>query len=97
MPCPRCGRVAAPGSGAFCRYCGRYLAALVWVAEPPAGPAPPLPRRRLPYSGPPRYRFPPRWGFPARAWETADPPGPDPVWAARSTAARWPRCCGPPR
>jgi hypothetical protein len=87
MPCPRCGRVAAPGSGAFCRYCGRYLAALVWVAEPPDGPRPALPPRRLPYSGPPRYRFPPRWGFPARAWEASEPPPPDPVWAARSAAA----------
>jgi Domain of unknown function (DUF4328) len=90
MTCSRCGRVAAPGSGAFCRYCGRYLAALVWVAEPPPGAPVPVPRRRLPYSGPPRYRFPPRWGFPARAWEPpeggrADPP--DPVWAARSMAA----------
>jgi hypothetical protein len=87
MPCPRCGRVAAPGSGAFCRYCGRYLAALVWVAEPPAGPLPPLPRRRLPYSGPPRYRFPPRWGFPASAWEAPTPSRADPVWTARSAAA----------
>ena len=26
--CPRCGREAAPGSGRFCRYCGRYLAEL---------------------------------------------------------------------
>lgn len=88
MPCSRCGRVAAPGSGAFCRYCGRYLAALVWVAEPPPGPPAPAPRRRLPYTGPPRYRFPPRWGFPARAWvPTGDPAPADPVWAARTMAA----------
>jgi hypothetical protein len=87
MSCPRCGRVAAPGSGAFCRYCGRYLAALVWVAEPPPGPPVPVPRRRMPYAGPPRYRFPPRWGFPARAWPRPTAARPDPVWAARSMAA----------
>ncbi|WP_214403059.1 DUF4328 domain-containing protein [Pseudonocardia lacus] len=90
-PCPRCGRPAPPGAGRFCPYCGRYLAALTWVAEPPpgAGPEPSEPPPP-PYSGPPRYRYLPRWGFPARAWQ---PPGadgtppPDPVWRARSTAA----------
>ncbi|HZG91800.1 MAG TPA: DUF4328 domain-containing protein [Pseudonocardia sp.] len=89
MPCPRCGRPAPPGSGPFCRYCGRYLAALVWVAEPPPAEPGPQPRQRPPYAGPPRYRFPPRWGFPVRAWE---PPGPapvappDPVLGARTLA-----------
>lgn len=90
-PCPRCGRPAPPGAGRFCPYCGRYLAALTWVAEPPPGtvPAPPAPPAP-PYSGPPRYRYPPRWGFPARAWQPpglAAPPRPDPLWRARSTAA----------
>jgi hypothetical protein len=89
--CPRCGRAAAPGSGRFCRYCGRYLAALIWVAEPPPLAQPPVARRiRPPYTGPPRYRYLPRWGFPARAWQLPAPPVPlestDPVLRARVLA-----------
>ncbi len=67
--CSRCGRVAPPGSGPFCPYCGRYLAALAWVAEPPPDgkPRPPV-RPRFRYTGPPRYREVPRWGFPPLPW-----------------------------
>ncbi|GAA1872861.1 DUF4328 domain-containing protein [Pseudonocardia ailaonensis] len=58
-----------PGAGPFCPNCGRYLAALAWVAEPPPGKALPLPvRPRFRYTGPPRYRAIPRWGFPALPW-----------------------------
>jgi hypothetical protein len=67
--CSRCGRVPPPGAGPFCPYCGRYLAALSWVAEPPPSDLPPVPvRPRFRYTGPPRYREIPRWGFPARPW-----------------------------
>jgi uncharacterized protein DUF4328 len=74
------------GGGPFCPYCGRYLAALRWVAEPPAGAAPPapvtVPRR---YAGPPRYRVLPRWGFPLGGWAPAEQqPATDPLRAAKS-------------
>ncbi|MEK6443497.1 hypothetical protein [Pseudonocardia sp. T1-2H] len=63
--CSRCGRTAPPGAGPFCPYCGRYLAALVWVAEtPPSARRPVRTSPRPPYGGPPRYAFVPRWGFP---------------------------------
>ncbi|MBC3194425.1 DUF4328 domain-containing protein [Pseudonocardia sp. C8] len=70
-PCPRCGRQAPPGSGVFCPWCGRYLAALEWVATPPgpgtaAQPRPPGGPVR--YAGPPRYRSVPRWGLPVGPW-----------------------------
>ncbi|WP_233302516.1 DUF4328 domain-containing protein [Pseudonocardia terrae] len=67
--CSRCGRVAPSGSGPFCPYCGRYLAALAWVAEPPPDGRPrPSVRPRFRYTGPPRYREVPRWGFPPLPW-----------------------------
>ncbi|MCW0213782.1 MAG: DUF4328 domain-containing protein [Pseudonocardia sp.] len=76
--CSRCGRTPPPGSGPFCPYCGRYLAALVWVAEPPpSAQRPPRVFPRPPYAGPPRYPFVPRWGFPAAPWRT-DAPDPPP-------------------
>lgn len=90
MTCPRCGRSPAPGGGAFCPYCGRYLATLRWVAEPPpsAAVADEPVRLRARYAGPPRYRVPPRWGFPALP---SAPPAADrrrlptdPLHAARS-------------
>lgn len=89
QPCPRCGRPAPPGSGQFCRYCGRYLAALTWTASPPPGPPRPIPARRPPYTGPPRYRFAPRWGFPPRPWTDGHrpPPAPDHALRARGVAA----------
>jgi hypothetical protein len=87
-PCPRCGRRAPAGDGPFCPYCGRYLAALRWVAEPPPGTSPPKPARvRVRYLGPPRYRVLPRWGFPVRGWEPPEPavaPPADPLQVARS-------------
>ncbi|MEQ3551267.1 DUF4328 domain-containing protein [Pseudonocardia nematodicida] len=76
-PCTRCGRQAPPGSGAFCPWCGRYLAALEWVASPP--PPETLPGAVRPaepaapaaaYTGPPRYRAVPRWGLPLGPWRT---------------------------
>jgi Domain of unknown function (DUF4328) len=72
MPCPRCGALTHPAAGPFCPHCGRYLATLQWVAEPPPSAAPPLPVP-LParYAGPPRYRERPRGGFPARPWRPA--------------------------
>ena len=87
-PCSRCGRTAPPGAGPFCPYCGRYLAALTWVAEPPSSGLPPLPvRPRFRYTGPPRYRDVPRWGFPALPWreEQADA-APGPLDRARALA-----------
>ena len=85
--CPRCGREAAPDSGRFCRYCGRYLAALIWVAEPPPSTARASRRIRTPYAGPPRYRYLPRWGFPVGAWPApvVESPG-DPAQRARTLA-----------
>ena len=63
-----------PAAGPFCPYCGRYLAGLRWVAEPPPSAAPPLPQPLRPrYAGPPRYRERPRGGFPALPWRTAPP------------------------
>ena len=87
--CSRCGRRSIPTGGPFCPHCGRYLAPLHWVAQPPppTGPQPAPPRYRAPYAGPPRYRLLPRWGFPAQAWvapDPADPPAADPLYAARS-------------
>lgn len=80
MQCSRCGRTPPPGAGPFCPYCGRYLAALAWVAEPPPDPRPPLPvRPRFRYTGPPRYREMPRWGFPALPWQDPDQDGPVPA------------------
>ncbi|MDN5918326.1 MAG: DUF4328 domain-containing protein [Pseudonocardia sp.] len=77
-PCPRCGQQAPAGSGPFCPYCGRYLAALEWVAVTPdpsllpesarARPAAAAPAR---YQGPPRYRQIPRWGLPPGPWRPA--------------------------
>jgi len=90
MPCPRCGHVSNVAGGPFCPQCGRYLATLQWVAEPPpsAGTPPPMPRP-VRYVGPPRYTTPPRWGFPAAPWRAA--PGPPaavpPERIARSLAA----------
>jgi Domain of unknown function (DUF4328) len=88
VTCPRCGLRSVLTGGPFCPNCGRYLAPLHWVAEPPPSAAPPpAPPHRLPYAGPPRYRFLPRWGFPPRAWVPPEPPGPpppDPLHAARS-------------
>ena len=67
--CSRCGRVPPPGVGPFCPHCGRYLAALAWVAEPPPVARPAMPvRPRFRYTGPPRYAGIPRWGFPALPW-----------------------------
>lgn len=95
--CPRCGRPARPGSGPFCSYCGRYLAALEWVALPPdpaglpaaarAQPARPAPAR---YEGPPRYRDIPRWGLPPGPWRpgSADGPPPTPLQQARASASQ---------
>jgi hypothetical protein len=78
-----------PTGGPFCPHCGRYLAPLRWVAEPPPSALKPAPASRfpLPYAGPPRYRFLPRWGFPAAAWVAPEPEGPpvaDPLHGARS-------------
>lgn len=90
MPCPRCGHVADAAGGPFCPHCGRYLATLEWVAEPPASaaPTPPVPRPTR-YLGPPRYSEPPRWGFPAAPWPApAGPAAPTPPGrTARSFAA----------
>jgi hypothetical protein len=84
--CPRCGQPARPGAGPFCSYCGRYLAALEWVALPPdpaslpaaarPHPAPPAPAR---YTGPPRYREIPRWGLPPGPWRAGSADGPPPT------------------
>jgi hypothetical protein len=74
LTCPRCRRTAAPDAGPFCPYCGRYLAALEWVATTPAPQDPlPVPAPRAPYAGPPRYRLRPRGGYPALPWTL--PPG----------------------
>ena len=94
MPCPRCGHVSDAAGGPFCPRCGRYLATLQWVAEPPAStvPEPPLPRPSR-YIGPPHYAEPQRWGFPAAPWTGAviDPDRPaqpvPPEQRARSLAA----------
>lgn len=91
VTCPRCGQRSVLTGGPFCPHCGRILAPLNWVAEPPpsAASAPAAPYR-APYAGPPRYRFLPRWGFPARAWAPPEPPGPpaaDPLQAVRSMLA----------
>jgi hypothetical protein len=90
MPCPRCGYPAAPGA-TFCPHCGRYLATLQWVAEPPPSTVRP---RRIPvpfrYTGPPRYRDRPRGGFAPGPWRPAlEGPGqvPAPERQARSLAA----------
>jgi hypothetical protein len=78
------------GGGPFCPYCGRYLAALRWVAEPPPGAPgttnPPI-RIRTRYTGPPRYRVLPRWGFPLGPWQRPEqepPAPPTPLQTARS-------------
>lgn len=93
-PCPRCGRQAQPGSGVFCPWCGRYLAALEWVATPPDPGVLPAQARPRPaaapaqgYSGPPRYRSVPRWGLPVGPWRTPSHPDDDPVPAL--DRARW--------
>ena len=95
--CPRCGSPARPGSGPFCSYCGRYLAALEWVALPPdpellpevarPHPAAPEPAR---YAGPPRYREIPRWGLPPGPWRpgSADGPPPSALDQARASATQ---------
>lgn len=85
--CPRCRRTSAPGAGPFCPYCGRYLAALEWVAAPPAPDTPPaVPVPRRPYAGPPRPR-PQRGGYPALPWVRATgPEGATPLHAARALA-----------
>ncbi len=86
--CPRCGRTPLPYAGPFCPFCGRYLAALHWVAEPPLPAVAPV-APRTPYTGPPRYRERPRGGYPARPWTPpATPEPPDPLTAARSVAGR---------
>ncbi|MBP2364717.1 DUF4328 domain-containing protein [Pseudonocardia parietis] len=79
-PCPRCGRQAAPGSGVFCPWCGRYLAAMEWVATPPETTRPrpaAVPAQR--YTGPPRYRSVPRWGLPVGPWRAPSDAGDGPV------------------
>jgi len=82
--CSRCGRVPPPGAGPFCPYCGRYLAPLAWVAEPPPDPRPPLPvRPRFRYLGPPRYREVPRWGFPVGPWPREQDDSPSALERAR--------------
>jgi hypothetical protein len=89
MPCPRCGHVADVAAGPFCPYCGRYLATLQWVAEPPPSSAPPAPMPvPFRYLGPPRYRERPRGGFPAEPWRPSDVPAapPPPERAVRSLA-----------
>jgi hypothetical protein len=90
MPCPRCGHVSGAAGGPFCPHCGRYLATLQWVAEPPASTvaAPPVPQPTR-YVGPPRYAQPPRWGFPAAPWAAPDTSAPPvlPQRTARSLAA----------
>jgi len=69
MPCPRCGHPTDAAAGPFCPHCGRYLASLQWIAEPPPTATPPRP---LPvptrYVGPPRYRQRPRGGFAPGPW-----------------------------
>src|SRR5690349_7097941 len=90
MPCPRCGNPADPAAGPFCPHCGRYLATLQWVAEPPPSVTPPVP---VPvpsrYTGPPRYRELPRGGFAPLPWRRPDEPAPPPAPSqlARSQAA----------
>jgi hypothetical protein len=79
MRCPRCGHPTDAAVGPFCPHCGRYLASLKWVAEPPPTSAPPrpvpVPSR---YVGPPRYRERPRGGFAPGPWR----PGAGPAAAA---------------
>ena len=90
MPCPRCGHVSDAAGGPFCPHCGRYLATLQWVAEPPPSSVAPLPMPRpTRYVGPPHYAEPPRWGFPAAPWPAADGPAAPvpPERTARSLAA----------
>ena len=90
MPCPRCGHVSDAAGGPFCPHCGRYLATLQWVAEPPPSTVAPLPMPRpTRYVGPPHYAEPPRWGFPAAPWPAADGPAAPvpPERTARSLAA----------
>ena len=99
--CPRCGRARPRPSGPFCPHCGRYLAPLRWVAEPPpsaaaapaAAPRPPL---RRPAALPVR----PAVGLRPRPVAHRRPAA-----AGAGPAARHPldarpagrRCCGPPR
>lgn len=84
LTCPRCRRTSAPDAGSFCPFCGRYLAALEWVARPPSDPRP-VPVSRTPYAGPPRYRLRPRGGYPALPWAPpAGPVPPTPLDATRS-------------
>ncbi|MFC4944840.1 DUF4328 domain-containing protein [Pseudonocardia sp. GCM10023141] len=91
MTCPRCGMRAVPSGGPFCPHCGRYLATLRWVAEPPPSATPPVPAPiRVPYTGAPRYRFIPRWGFTPGPWVAdaePEPAGRSPLQAARSLLA----------
>lgn len=91
LTCPRCGRSSVPTGGPFCPHCGRYLAPLRWVAEPPPSAAPAVPPRiRVPYRGAPRYRFMPRWGFSPGPWvvpEDGTQVRRDPLQAARSLVA----------
>ncbi|MEJ3658259.1 DUF4328 domain-containing protein [Actinomycetes bacterium KLBMP 9759] len=90
--CLRCGHRSALAGGPFCPHCGNYLAPLRWVAEPPASALPPpeIPKRRVPYTGAPRYRFIPRWGFPPLPWvpeREAGPAEPSSLHKARSVIA----------
>lgn len=93
MTCPRCGRRSVPSGGPFCPHCGRYLAILRWVAEPPPStrPATPPARISVPYTGAPRYRFIPRWGFTPGPWvgesDEPEPAGRDPLLASRALVA----------
>jgi hypothetical protein len=90
MPCPRCGHVSDAAGGPFCPHCGRYLATLQWVAEPPASTVAALPvPQPTRYVGPPRYAQPPKWGFPAAPWAVPDTSAPSvpPERTARSLAA----------
>jgi hypothetical protein len=88
-PCPRCGRTAPPGSGAFCPWCGRYLAALDWVATVPGTVSDPAPASGGTdrYAGPPRYRSVPGWGLPVGPWRRPVSPGDGP--AQPIDRARW--------
>ncbi|WP_232661112.1 DUF4328 domain-containing protein [Pseudonocardia sp. TRM90224] len=91
--CLRCGHRSVLSSGPFCPHCGNYLAPLRWVAEPPASALPPpeIPKRRVPYTGAPRYRFIPRWGFPPLPWRPEPEAGaaavPGSLHKARSVVA----------
>ena len=98
MPCPRCGHCSDAAGGPFCPHCGRYLAPLQWVAEPPPSiVAAAADAACRPATSGRRATAEPAVGLPARRRGAADGPArarPDPADAP----ARWPRsrcrCCG---